>query len=501
MLRSRAGAVRHRSMRWMAVAALGASAALVGAGPASAAEADITGGSLTWGFKASFRSYVKTGNGNPPISVGNGATVNTDGTFTFPSTGGTHDAGSGTTSATYGGKVVFSYPAHFFTITLANPTVAITGGTAALKADVDLVTTETDPVSVKQATIATLTVSGGNPATSGNTVTGSSLAAVLTSQGATAFNGFYGAGETLDPVSFTFTTGNGGPARAAVTVTPTQGLDPAGATITVRGTGFDPDANNGAGIYVSFGPKVDEHWANASVLQVTKWVNKTNEPTDARDRMAADGSFTTTLPISAVYTDRNGNQVDCTQVQCYVITFAARGSADRSQDTFTPLTFTRTGGGGNTAQQRITGTVTGGPLTLSVAGSAVELPAVGKGEYAQAALNPATVADLRGIGTGWSLVGQVSDLTSAGGGVIAGNYLGWTPTATVVNDPLGGANPAVTPGAVAAPGAGLGEARALCTSAAGASNGIFTCGAELNLGVPASAAAGDYAATLTLTLS
>ena len=497
MLRSRAGAVRHRSMRWMAVLALGASAALVGAGPAAAAEADITDGSLTWGFKASFRAYVKTGNGNPPIAVSNGATINTDGTFTFPSKGGTHDAASGTTSATYGGTVAFSYPAHMFTITLANPTVAISGGSASLKADVDLVTTMAEPVSVKQATIATLT---GNPATSGNTVTGSDLAAVLTAQGATAFNGFYAAGDTLDPVSFTFTTGGAAPADPAVTVTPAQGLDPAGATITVRGTGFDPDANNGAGIYVSFGPKVAEHWSNAGVLQVTKWVNKTNEPTEVRDRLAADGSFTTTLPISAVYTDRNGDQVDCTQVQCYVITFAARGSADRSQDTFTPITFTRNGGGGNTAQQRITGTVTGGPLTLSVAGANVALPAVGKGEYAKAPLNPATVADLRGIGTGWSLVGQVSDFTSAGG-VIAANSLGWTPTATAVVDPLAGSSGVVIPGAVAAPGAGLGEARALCTSVAGTSNGIFTCGAELNLGVPATAAAGDYAATLTLTLS
>ena len=497
MFRSRAGALR--SMRWAAVLALGVSSALVGAGPASAAEAEIASGSLTWGFKASFRNYVKAGNGDPPIAVSNGATVNADGTFTFPSTGGTHDAATGTTNATYGGTVVFSYPAHLLTITLANPTVAVSGGTASLKADVDLATTMTEPVSVKQATIATLT---GAPATSGNTVTGSNLAAALPSAGAAAFNGFYVAREALDPVSFTFTTAGGtAPATPAVTVDPAQGLDPAGATVTVRGTGFDPDFNNGAGIYVSFGPKVDEHWANAGVLQVTKWVNKTNEPTDARDRMAADGSFTTTLPISAVYTDRNGDEVDCTEVQCYVITFAARGSADRRQDTFTPITFTRTGAGGNSAQQRITSTVTGGPLSLSVAGANVALPPVGKGEYARAPLNTATVADLRGAGTGWSLVGQVSDFTSAAGGVIAGNYLGWAPTANVVDDPLGGSTGAVTPGAVAAPGAGLGEARALCTAGAGTSNGVFACGAELNLGVPASAAAGDYVATLTLTLS
>ncbi|MFG1780090.1 HtaA domain-containing protein [Micromonospora sp. NPDC049051] len=496
MIRSRAGHAWRRSMRWAAVAAVGLSAALVGAGPASAAEADITGGALTWGFKKSFRTYVATGNGTPPIAASNGATINADGTFTFPSAGGTHDAATGATNAEYGGTVVFSYPAHMFTITLANPTVAVSGGDAVLKADVDLVTSAAEPVSVRQATIATLAL-GGSPATGG----GSNLAATLTAAGATAFNGFYAAGDALDPVSFTFTSGDAGPARPAVTVTPPGGLDPSGATITVEGSGFDPAANGAAGIYVSFGPRVDEHWANAGVLQVTKWVNATNEPTEARDRLHADGTFRTTLPISAVYTDRTGNRVDCTAVQCYVITFAARGSADRSQDTFTPVTFAGTGTGGGDAEQRITATVKGGPLTLGVAGSSVALPAVTNGQVASGALHDATVADLRGTDAGWSLVGQVSDFTSSTGGVIAANNLGWVPSAVAVDDPLAGRTGTVVPGAVAAPGAGLGEARSLCTSAAGASGGTFTCGAQLNLGVPVSAAAGDYAATLTLTLS
>ncbi|TDB88243.1 Htaa domain-containing protein [Micromonospora fluostatini] len=500
MVRSRAGTAWRRSMRWAAVAVLGASAALVGAGPASAAEADITGGSLTWGFKASFRNYVKTGNGNPPIAASNGATINADGTFTFPSTGGTHDAATGTTSAEYGGAIVFSYPAHFFTIKLANPTVSVSGGTTALKADVDLTTTAAEPVSVRQATIATLSGSTGG---GDGTVTGTNLAATLTTEGASAFNGFYVAGDALDPLSFTFTTGGDvEPAGPAVTVTPASGLDPAGATITVQGSGFDPEANNAAGFYLSFGPKVAEHWANSSVLQVTKWINKTNEPTEARDRLNADGTFSTTLPISAVYTDRNGDQVDCTAVQCYVITFAARGSADRSQDTFTPVTFATTGGpGGGDADQRITATVTGGPLTLGVAGNTVALPAVSNGEVASGALHNATVSDLRGTNAGWSLVGQVSDFASTGGGTIAADSLGWVPNATVVDDPLGGTPGVVTPGTAAAPGSGLGSARSLCTSATGASNGTFTCGAQLNLGVPASAVPGDYSATLTLTLS
>ncbi|MFI9639278.1 HtaA domain-containing protein [Micromonospora sp. NPDC051925] len=499
MVRSRTG--RWRSLRWAAVALLGASAALIGAGPAQAAGADLSTGSLTWGFKASFRAYMNSGNGSPPIAASNGASINSDGTFTFPVKGGTYDATTGAIDAEYGGKVVFSYPAHFFTISLANPTVVVTGDTAALKADVDLVTTATDPVSVRQATIATIAVTDGNPGGNGGTVTATNLAATMTAEGASAFNGFYAAGTALDPLSFTFSTGGGEPAGPAVGVTPSTGVDPAGATITVEGSGFDPEANSAAGIYVSFGPKVDEHWTNSGVLQVTKWVSKTNEPTEARDRLHADGTFRTTLPISAVYTDRNGAQVDCTKVQCYVITFAARGAADRSQDTFTPVTFTRAPAGGGDTDQQITATVTGGALTLGVAGATVALPAVSNGQVTTGALNTATVADLRGTNAGWSLVGQVSDFASAGGGTIAADNLGWVPNAAVGTDGLAGTPGVVTPGATAAPGAGLGTARALCTSATGASNGTFTCGAQLNLGVPASALAGDYTAILTLTLS
>ncbi|MGW0434758.1 HtaA domain-containing protein [Micromonospora sp. NPDC003197] len=503
MIGSRTVAATRRSVRWTAVAALGVAAALVNPGPASAAPADISGGSLTWGFKASFRGYVSTGNGTPPIAVSNGASINANGTFTFPSTGGSYDPATGATTARHGGTVVFSYPAHMFTITLANPTVELSSGMAALKADVDLATTGAEPVSVRQAEIAVLDTAGATPDSSGATVSWANLPATLTSVGASAFNGFYAAGDALDPVSFSLTTGGGGtPTGPAVTVAPSSAVDPAGTTITIDGTGFDPDANNGAGIYVSFGPKVDEHWINAGVLQTTKWVNKTNEPTEARDTLQADGSFRTTLAISARYTDRNGNAVDCTTVQCYVITFAARGSADRSQDTFTPVTFQGTAPGGvGSAEQEITTTVQGGPLTLTVAGSSVALPLVANGEITSGALPQATVADLRGTNAGWSLVGQVENFTSVGGGVIAADNLGWVPSASFVTDPLVGSSGVVTPGATANPGTGLGSARALCTSAAGASAGQFACGAQLNLGVPASAPAGDYTATLTLTLS
>ncbi|GAA4723338.1 hypothetical protein GCM10023263_76630 [Phytohabitans rumicis] len=80
------GGIR-RSLQWVAAVAVGVAASIAAVAPASAAPVDVTGGALDWGFKASFRAYVQTGNGNPPIAVSNGATRNADGTFKFPATG------------------------------------------------------------------------------------------------------------------------------------------------------------------------------------------------------------------------------------------------------------------------------------------------------------------------------------------------------------------------------------------------------------------------------
>ncbi|XTZ18422.1 HtaA domain-containing protein [Micromonospora echinospora] len=504
----RTGGTLRRSIPWAAAAVLGAAASLTVVGTAVAAPVDVSGGSLDWGFKSSFRSYVSTGNGNPPIAVEDGATRNTDGTFRFTATGGSYDAATGATTVRYGGKVVFSYPAHFFTITLANPTVAVDAAGGSLRADVDLEVSGGgfEPVSLDQAEIATLGTSGVAPVISGDTVNWSNLTTTMTATGATAFNGFFAAGTVLDPLSFGFTTGSGGgPGTPSVTVTPSSAVDPAGATLTVTGSGFDADANGGVGFYVAFGPKTAEFWTNARPYKPVKWVHKAASSSGGQAKLNADGTFSTTLDVLPTYTDGNGGPVDCTATQCYVLTFAAHGSTDRSQDTATPITFAGSGGpGGGGADQEITTQVLQtGPLTLTSAGASVALSAAAPGAVAGGALNAVTVSDLRGSNAGWNVVGQVEDFTGTPGGVIAADNLGWTPSASVVDDGLVGTPGAVTPGSRAVPGAGtgLGGARTLCGAAAGASAGTFQCGAALDLGVPASTAPGDYTATLTLTLS
>ncbi|MFI6587542.1 hypothetical protein [Embleya sp. NPDC050493] len=311
--------------------------------------------------------------------------------------------------------------------------------------------------------------------------------------------------DTFTPVAFK----NGTPPvrTPGLAVTPATGADPAGQTFTVTGTGFDPVRDGGNGIYVAFGPKNADWNTNPAPYQATKWVRTNPAASPGQAKLNADGSFTLTLDgMKAKYKNKDGVEFDCSVTTCHVVTFAAHGSPDRSQDTFLPVAFKAptVPPGPGTGYQVITTDVQGGPLTLGVGGTDVALPGVtlnGKDAFTGGALNPLTVSDARGTNAGWTLTGQASDLTAAGGRIV-GDNLGWTPTAKSVTGtlPTGGATPQVTAGAKAEPGTGLGRPRTLCSSAAGASAGSFECAGALKLGVPGITVPGTYTGTLTLTL-
>ncbi|MDR3202429.1 MAG: WxL domain-containing protein [Bifidobacteriaceae bacterium] len=118
-----------------------------------------------------------------------------------------------------------------------------------------------------------------------------------------------------------------------------------------------------------------------------------------------------------------------------------------------------------------------------------------------------TVNNGRGTSAAWRLNGQATDFHGDNGTVIPAANLGWSPSAAFVTGSYTapeGVNPStVTAGSTVAPnaaGTGLGAVRTLANSPANASAGEFTAGGTVTLGVPATAKAGRYASTLTLTL-
>ena len=205
-------------------------------------------GSLRWGVKADFRAYV-TG----PIAQGSITTIgatNSGGVFGFTQTGGSLDVdGRGTVS--YGGGVRFTGHHGELDLTLSDPRVRIdsaNSGTLLVRVD-----------GGAHRAFATLALGSGNRTEVDGVVTYSGVPATLTAAGAADFQGFYAAGDALDPVTFVVGAAgsvNGGTSTVAfvapeentpdATPPATEGVESeqteftAGGQATFRASGFQP---------------------------------------------------------------------------------------------------------------------------------------------------------------------------------------------------------------------------------------------------------------------
>lgn len=208
----------------LAVAALiGLTSAVAGAaGTAVAADptsTSVTSGTIDWGFKQSFRTYVS---GGGSITTGGGATKNSDGTFRFRATSGTYDTATKELTATGSGNIEFNYRAHTFVITLDQPTLTLSPTKGSLVAGlrvqiVDAATGEPKGTSTsKRITLATVDVTKGTRSVTAGKYSWSGLPTAITAEGAKAFAAdisgtgqdpteFYSAGTALDPVSVDLT--------------------------------------------------------------------------------------------------------------------------------------------------------------------------------------------------------------------------------------------------------------------------------------------------------
>lgn len=140
-----------------------------------------------------------------------------------------------------------------------------------------------------------------------------------------------------------------------------------------------------------------------------------------------------------------------------------------------------------------------GDLTLSVDNTPVQLSQAtndGTALDSTGSLSPITVGDARIPLAGWDLTGSVTNFAGGGNSIPAAD-LGWSPKITTAN-----AAGDVTTGADVAPSSpGLGATPAELASAdAGKGGGTTVLGADLDLRAPVDTPAGDYSATLTVTL-
>lgn len=189
-----------RLIAGLGTVAVGSGLVLVAAGPASAAET-ATSGSLSWGVKASFRSYIASPIAHGSATAGGGASTAADGTFAFPAATGTVDGGS--VDAAFGGDVHFTGHAGALDMTFSDLKLSLDGTAGQLFADVDSKGLSTGTLEhYEDVALATLDLGTVTAQPTAGGYSWTAIPATLTADGATAFAGFYSAGTALDPVSF-----------------------------------------------------------------------------------------------------------------------------------------------------------------------------------------------------------------------------------------------------------------------------------------------------------
>jgi hypothetical protein len=165
------------------------------------ARGEIVDGTLGWGVKESFRTYVANGPAKGAITTAGGATQAAgNGVFTFVGATGTYDTDKDTLAASFKGSVTFkgheTNGAYAMDLTFANLRTTLKNGKGELVADV----TEGGSTSA-DVVLAELKAPKGDLTVKNGVISVNGVQAVLTAEGAEAFIGFYEAGSALDPLT------------------------------------------------------------------------------------------------------------------------------------------------------------------------------------------------------------------------------------------------------------------------------------------------------------
>ncbi|UWM48816.1 HtaA domain-containing protein [Streptomyces carpaticus] len=182
---------------------------------AQAAERTVSGGRLDWGIRSSFLTYITGPIAQGSWSLSGGASTVGTSQFRFHTATGSYDPDTGTVTAGYSGGVRFvghqqADGSYELDLTVANPTLSVSGGSGTLYADVRSKARGSGEITDRaQVALATLDLTGVD-LRGGTQLSVSGIPATLTGEGATAFAGYYAAGDPLDPVTFTADTVDAG---------------------------------------------------------------------------------------------------------------------------------------------------------------------------------------------------------------------------------------------------------------------------------------------------
>ena len=176
----------------------------------------VTGGTIGWGVKTSFRNYVTGFMAHGHWTLGEGVTFSdANGQFVWPITSGAVNSET-SASASGEGSVAFYGHSGAMDLTMSNPTVELDGTEGELKLDyrskvngsVDDWYTGAQTTAVKFEVPADLALNESG------TVTIASGATIIEDEFVDAMGGFYGPGSEMDPVS------------ASIEITATCAIDP-----------------------------------------------------------------------------------------------------------------------------------------------------------------------------------------------------------------------------------------------------------------------------------
>ncbi|MFE5815084.1 HtaA domain-containing protein [Streptomyces sp. NPDC056479] len=170
--------------------------------PEAPAQGDIADGTLDWGVKQSFRSYVVGGVAKGEITPSGGASQAAgNGVFTFADASGEYDTDADTLSAGFEGAVTFKghkgegeSGGYGLDLTLSNLRATLDEGTGELTADVTGLGDKTEDV-----VLADLKAGASDLTAENDVITADDVKTTLTAAGAKAFGDFYTAGTELDP--------------------------------------------------------------------------------------------------------------------------------------------------------------------------------------------------------------------------------------------------------------------------------------------------------------